>query len=252
MMRLFAQMSAALLLLFAATAYGQLVVTADVGQQKTTYGSSYDTAYMGHTTDVGAMTFAMGGALFGHSQRLHGLNFYVGGDLTVPFSNDAAKGGSLIVGGLGQANYRFRSFTIGSGLDLHSYTFASDSTGGASRPNQLLVSVPVVAKYSFGPAGRAFVQGGGAITVTSIASNVVTDSLGNSTVVSTAKLDLSPSHTSGDIRASAGYMFGRLGLRASYINRDAYFNASSNPTAYKSFYDFHQNSFTGGLIFSMF
>lgn len=219
----------------------------DIGQQHTKYGSSYDSSYKGQTTDAQFADFGMSLLLSPHSKRNYGYQFAANGDVAFPFENGGTTGGILSFGGSGMMYLRAKDFAAGSGFDVHYFAFPADASNQV-RPSQLLVGIPVLAKFSFLPSKRAFVQGGGMFYVASESQNVVTDSLGDTVLVSNAVTSLSKSHQSGDVRVGVGYKFPRsLGIRANYVLRDVHFDVTDNPT-YSSYYDFHEQTVSGGVF----
>lgn len=219
----------------------------DGGTQNVKFGSDYDTAYKQRPT-ADTNFFGLSGSLLlsPNYEDRYGYYFLIDADMKMGFPLDK---GLMAVGGDGLINAKLSHLAIGGGLDVHQYLFPTKDVT-YNRPNELLVGVPVTAKLM---AGRAYVQGGASFLLDSIASNVQTDSLGNSVVISTADLKLSKSHGSREYKAEAGYLFGGeggWGLRAAYLQRDVYFDVTSNPTPWKTYYDFHERSFSGGIFFN--
>ncbi len=240
-------------------ASAQFVITADLGQMTTTYGNPSN-SYKYQEPSSPYVGLALGGVLYGHSERSHGLNLYGGFDMKAPFAQSAPSnagtlndtGNPFELGITGLVNWRKGPFSIGTGFEARSISMTDDPAySGDTRPTQWLFGVPVVGKLTFGPGGRAFIQGGGTLYIASIADTLVTAPGIGSGLISNGAFSLDNNHASGEARVSGGYMFGSFGFRGSYIHRTIYFNVTGDP-APPGFYNTQQNMISGGIILTMF
>ena len=242
--------------------FAQFYFTADLGQVTTTYGDPKNGKYKEAEPSSPYGAFGLGMILFGHSQRTHGVNFSANFDAKLPFAQqypanvtDTSNLGNPIEFGFsGLVNYRYKAVAVGAGLDVRDFLMTNDPSYSSAfdRPDQWLIGIPVIGKVTFGPGGRAYVQGGGTFYVSDYASTTVTDQTsGISATISNGIFALDPNRVSNELRIGGGYMFGHWGLRANYSHRDVYFMVTG-VNAPEGFYDMQQNLVSGGFVLTTF
>jgi len=223
-------------------------MTADVGQMKTQFGDPANSSSLGNVRSSPYVGFALGGVVFGHSQRTHGVNFYGGIDIKFPTQTDGTNGNIVEFAGLAQLNYRHGPVSVGAGLEARDFSMPN-ATGF---PDELLFGIPITGKVSFARGGHAFVQGGITPYVSNYAQTYVNGgSTGPSGLISTGTFNLGNSRSSYEGRIAGGRVFGHFGLRAGYIHRQVLFNTSGTSLP-SSAYDFRQDLISGGVIFTLF
>jgi hypothetical protein len=259
-------------LLASVPAHAQLIFNFDYGVQHTAYGSSrvstsssasgkYNNgSYSQTAVNTGYVGVGLGFLFAGHSGRKFGYNTYVIGDAQFPSNTELDFGGITSGGAVIGENFRIHQVAFGAGFDIHEYKMASDPNIGnpyPQRPNEMLIAVPVLAKYSFGPGARAYVQGGFAFDVSNSPGNYTDNSSANTagTALDSGDLKLAKGKLSTDTKVAAGYAFGRWGVRANYLFRDVYLDHTGTiipSTTPATYFDWHEQTFSAGITYTAF
>lgn len=246
------------------TASGQFYLTGDIGQVTTIYGNTARSSYKLVEPSSPYFDIGAGVSLLGKSQRTHGVSFAASFSAALPFdqnfpSSAGNPGNAINLTFDGLISWRYKAFSISSGLEVTDVGMTDDdsvqsqySGAGYGRPDEWLIGVPAIAKFTFGPAGRAFVQGGGTLYVTNYAATTFNDTAtGISGVVSNGVFSLYSGQQSYLLRVSGGYMFGHWGIRGNFSNMNAYFQ-ETGVGAPAGFYDTNLKMVSGGVIWTLF
>jgi hypothetical protein len=194
---------------------------------------------------------------FGALPTTTGVELDIDGQLTVIQANQKQGGASIVAGGeirlpgdtsnhakeyavFGGPRFRVRDLTIGVNAQVRKIYLPPSTVNGQFfvRDKMELLELPIVIKYNFGSAKRAFIQAEGAPEFTprfrSSSSLVVLPN---------------PNFDHGYfVRGSAGYTFGKWYLKATYENR--YFKFVQNAGNPTNLYNWKSNLVTGGVGFA--
>jgi hypothetical protein len=193
---------------------------------------------------------------FGGLSTVSGLEFGIDGEIAVIKANPKKGGPSIVAGGeirlpSDTANHA-KEFAIygGPAFQIHNLTIGVNAqirkiyTPTANVDNQFfvrykmeLLEIPLVIKYNFGTAKRAFIQVQGAPEFTPrFRSNGATVVLPN------------PNFDHGYfVRGTVGYDFGKYYAKATYETR--YFSFLNNPNNPSGLYNWKSNVVSGGVGF---
>lgn len=195
---------------------------------------------------------------FGSFSSVSGAEFDIDGQLTILRPNPKKGGPSIVAGGeirlpfdaqnhakeyrvYGGPAFQVRNLTIGVNAQVHKINLPPANVQGQVfiRDAFELFELPVVVKYAFGSGKHAFVQAEGGPEFTprfkKQAGSLV--SLPN------------PNFDHGYfLRGSAGYIFGKYYVKATYENR--YFSFANNPNNPSALYNWKSSLISGGVGFA--
>jgi hypothetical protein len=162
-------------------------------------------------------------------------NVIVGGELRVPTDTSSNATEFAIFGG---PHFPIGNFSVGFNAEVRKIYLPSYDVDNTLVPRfeMELLEIPLVLKYKFGPAKRAFVelQGGPEFTPRLI--------MAKAPVNPVPKPNFDYGYT---VRGTVGYTFGKWYAKATCQTR--YFNFVSNPANPSNLYNWKSNQITGGV-----
>jgi hypothetical protein len=194
---------------------------------------------------------------FGALSSVSGLEADIEGQLTVIQSNPKKGGPSIVAGGeirlptdtanhakeyaiFGGPVFQVHNLSIGLEAQVRKIILPSANVDNQVfvRDKMELLEIPLVIKYTFGSAKRAFIQAQGAPEFTPRFRSAG------------SLLPLpNPNFDHGYfVRGSAGYIFGKWYAKATYETR--YFKFEANPNNPTNLYNWHSNLISGGIGFA--
>jgi len=187
-----------------------------------------------------------------------GLEFDIDGQITVIRSNQKSGRPAIVAGGevrfptdtgnhareyaiFGGPQFRVRDFTIGVNAQIRKIVMPTATVDNQVFPRNTmeLLELPIVIKYNFGPSKRAFIEAQGAPEFSPRFKHPST------ALVALPNPNLDHGYF---VRGSAGYVFGKWYVKATYETR--YFKFIENAGNPSNLYNWKSNLITGGIGFA--
>ncbi|HKT90390.1 MAG TPA: hypothetical protein VJQ59_18230 [Candidatus Sulfotelmatobacter sp.] len=237
------------LLFLSSGAFAQrIALSADLGYETFQFGDN-NSGYTYAKRSAEFVNFDPQLILFGSTNRESGWVVTAGGDIHLPFDSSDATGVPIEFAGSFLLNNRIGPMGFGFGFEGRDVLLPNDTGSSFTRPSQFLFGVPFMAKFTFGPGHRAYVQGGGTLYFANYSQNVAS-AFGQTVVLNSSDIKLGNCFTQscGDIKVNGGYVFGHTAIKGGYTYRAAHFNISNNSGYDPGIMDFHENQISGGIV----